>query len=222
MSMDHRYVFYNQGYSSIRLYSVAQVVSVWPLGAISVGSYILLTYPHHCVCMCVCERERERISLCCESTGYSRLILYISYFGPIIIHFCRDPGSFYWRMALKTLITVLGVIIATEVSLLLVQSPCWGWLSATPRTAACQSPLSFTISQSFLKLISIESMMPSNHLILCCPLFILPWIFPIISVVSNESTICIRWPEYWSFSFSINPSNEYSGLICFKIGSRCF
>ena len=123
-------------------------------------------------------RQRERISLCCDSTGYSRLLLYISYFGPIIIHFCRDPW-FYWRMALKTLIAVVGVLIATEVSLLLlVQSLCCVWLFATPWTAACQAPLSSTISQSFLKLISIESMMPSNHLILCCPLSSCPESFP--------------------------------------------
>ena len=126
-------------------------------------------------------------------------------------------------MALKTLITVLGVLIATEVSLLLVvQSLRCVWLFATPWTAARQVPLSSTISQSFLKLISIKSMMPSNHLILCCPLFLLPWIFPIIRVFSTESTLRIRWSKYWSFSFSISPSNEYPGLICFRIGSHCF
>ena len=78
---------------------------------------------------------------------------------------------------------------------------------------ACQASLSFTISWSLLTFMSIESVMPSNHLILCRPLFLLPSMFPSIRVFSNESSVRIRWPKYWSFSFSINPSNEYSGLI---------
>ena len=80
-----------------------------------------------------------------------------------------------------------------------------------------QASLSITKSQSLLKLISIELVMPSNHLILCRPLLLLPSIFPSIKVFSNESVICIRWPKYWNFSFSISPSNEYSGLITFRI-----
>ena len=87
----------------------------------------------------------------------------------------------------------------------------------TPWTAVCQASLSITNSQSFLKLLSIESVMPSNHLILCCPLFLLPSIFPSIRVFSSESVLHIRWSKYWSFSFSISPSNEYSGLISFRI-----
>ena len=87
----------------------------------------------------------------------------------------------------------------------------------TPWTAACQVSLSFTISWSLLKLMSSESVMPSNHLILCCPLLLLTSIFPSIRVFSNESVICIRWPKYWSFSFSISPSNEYSRLISFRM-----
>ena len=83
--------------------------------------------------------------------------------------------------------------------------------SATPWTTAHQASLSFTISRNLLKLMSIESAMPSNHLILCHPLLQLPSIFPSIRVFSNESALCIRWPKYWSFS--ISPSNEYSGLI---------
>ena len=83
--------------------------------------------------------------------------------------------------------------------------------------AAHQAPLSFTISQSLLKLMSIESVMPPNHLLLCHPLLLLPLIFPSIRVFSNESTLCIWWPKYWSFSFSISPSNEYSGLISLRI-----
>ena len=88
-------------------------------------------------------------------------------------------------------------------------------LFATPWTAAHQASLSFTISQSLLKLMSIESVMPPNHLILCHPLLLLPLIFPSITVFSNESALHITWPKYWSFSFSISPSNEYSGLISF-------
>ena len=91
------------------------------------------------------------------------------------------------------------------------------WLFETPWTAACQASLSITYSQSFLKLMSIESVMPSNHLILCHPLLFLLSIFPSIRVFSNEWVLCIRWPKYWSFSFSIYPSSENSGLISFKI-----
>ena len=91
------------------------------------------------------------------------------------------------------------------------------WLSATPWTAECQASLSITSSWSLLKPMSIESMMPSNHLILCHPLLLLPSIFPSMRVFSNESALCIRWPKYWSFSFNISPSNEYSGLISFRV-----
>ena len=87
----------------------------------------------------------------------------------------------------------------------------------TPWTAALQAPLSFTVSQSLLKFTSIESMMLSNHLILCHPLFLLPSIFPSIRVFFTKLVLRIRWSKYWSFSFSISPSNEYSGLISFRI-----
>ena len=90
-------------------------------------------------------------------------------------------------------------------------------LLATPWTAARQASLSITISRSLLKLVSIESVMPSNHLILCHPLLLLPLIFPSMRVFSNKSVLHIRWPKYWSFSFSISPSNEYSGLISFRM-----
>ena len=86
----------------------------------------------------------------------------------------------------------------------------------TPWTAACQASLSITNSWSLPELMSIESVMPSNHLIFCCPLLLPPSIFPSIKVFSNESVL-IRWPKYWSFSFSISPSNEYSGLISFRM-----
>jgi len=87
----------------------------------------------------------------------------------------------------------------------------------TPRTAACQASLSITNSESLLKLMSVESVMSSNHLILCPPLLLPRSIFPSIRVFSNESVHCIRWPKIWSFNFSINPSNEYSRLISFRI-----
>ena len=90
-------------------------------------------------------------------------------------------------------------------------------LFATPWPAACQASPCITNSWSFLKLMSIELVMPSNHLILCHPLLLLPSIFPSIRGFSNESVLCIWWPKYWSFSFSISPSNEYSGLISFRI-----
>ena len=89
--------------------------------------------------------------------------------------------------------------------------------SVTPWTAAHQASLSITNSQSLLKLMSMESVMPSNHLILCRPLLLLPSVFPSIRVFSNESVLCIRWPKYWSFSFSISPFKEYSGLISFRM-----
>ena len=91
------------------------------------------------------------------------------------------------------------------------------WLFATPWIAAGQASLSFTVSQSSLKLMSIESAVPSNHFILCCSLFLLPSIFPCIRVFSSELALCIRWPKSWSFSLNISPYNEYSGLLSFSI-----
>ena len=98
-----------------------------------------------------------------------------------------------------------------------VQSLSHVWLFATPQAAACQASLSITNSQNLLNLMSIESVMPSNHLILCHPLLLLPSIFPSIRVFSNESVLRIRWPEYWSFSFNISPFKEHSGLISFRM-----
>ena len=86
-----------------------------------------------------------------------------------------------------------------------------------PMDSACQASLSFITSRSLLKLVFTESVMPSNHLILCRPLLLLPSVFPSIWVFSNESALCIRWSKHWSFSFSVSPSNEYSGPISFKI-----
>ena len=90
-------------------------------------------------------------------------------------------------------------------------------LFATRRTVARQASLSVFMPWSLLKLMSIESVMPSSHLVLCRPLLLLPSVFPSIRVFSSESALCIKWPKYWSFSFSISPSSEYSGLISFRI-----
>ena len=110
----------------------------------------------------------------------------------------------------------LRLKLHAEEVVVVVQSPSRVQLFAAPWTAAHQAFLSFTISRSLLRLrLSIESVMPSNHLVLCRPLLLLPSVFPSIRVFSNESAVRIRWPKYWSFS--ISPSNEYSGLISFKI-----
>ena len=110
---------------------------------------------------------------------------------------------------------VLGAVFAIHFSS--VQSLSHVRLFVTPWTAADQASLSITNSWSLFKLMSIESVIPSNHLILCRPLLLLPSIFPSIRVFSHESVLCIRWPKYWRFSFSISPSKEYSGLISFRM-----
>ena len=112
----------------------------------------------------------------------------------------------------------IGIIILSEISQFSsVQSLSCVQLFATPWTAPRQASLSITNSWSLLRLMSIESVMPSNHLILCHPLLLLPSIFPSFRVFSNESALCIKWPKYWNFSFNISPSNEYSGLISFRM-----
>ena len=115
----------------------------------------------------------------------------------------------------------MGIIVRTTgwyiPNLVTVQSLSHDRLLVTPWTAVYQASLSITDSQSLLKLLSIESEMPPNHLILCHPLVLLPSIFPSIRVFSKESVLRIRWPKDWSFSFSISPSNEYSGLVSFRI-----
>ena len=141
-------------------------------------------------------------------------------------------GNCYWMIIVtarsnKGLEAPMGLGVSFSLHLCLCPCCIWGmlvtvqsvshvWL-ATPWAAALQASLSFTVSQSLLKLMSVELVMPSNHLILCCPLRLLPSIFPSIRVSSNESAFHIRWPKYWSFSFSISPSSEYSGLISFRI-----
>ena len=111
--------------------------------------------------------------------------------------------------------TVKNLLVMQEFSSVQPLRPVW--LFVTPWTASHQAFLSITNSRSLLKLMSIESVMPSNYLILCRPLILPPSIFPSIRVFSNESVLCIRWLKYWSFHLSISPSNEYSGLISFRM-----
>ena len=111
----------------------------------------------------------------------------------------------------------ISLLITFQLLISSVQLLSRVWLFATPWTTAGQALLSFTISWNLLKFTSTELMMPSNHLILWCPILLLCSIFPSIRVFSSESPACIRWPKYWSFSFSISPFHEYSGLISFRI-----
>ena len=127
------------------------------------------------------------------------------------------PGAYLAVQWLRHHLPVQVVVGLTPVQFCSVQLLNCVWLFMTPWTAAHHASLSITNSWSLLKLMSIESVMPSNHLILCCPLLFPPSSFPSIRVFSDGSVLRIRWPEYWSFSFSINPSNEYSGLISFRV-----
>ena len=120
----------------------------------------------------------------------------------MMINYCSQSYSLIYK---KT-VFVVAVQLLSRVRLFV-----------TPRTAACQASLSFTISRTLLKLMSVELVMSSSHLILCCPLLLLPSVFPSIRGFSNELAFHIRWPKYWNFSFSISLSNEYSGLISFRI-----
>ena len=123
---------------------------------------------------------------------------------------CCIAGRFFTVCATREAYSHAFVVVV-------VQSLSCVWLFTIPWTAACQASLSFTISQSLLKLMSIESVMPSNHPILCRLLLLLPSIFFSIRVFSNESALCIRWPKFWSFSFSISSFGEFSRLISIKI-----
>ena len=141
------------------------------------------------------------------------------HYPPISVWFCL---SLYLRMPLSTSFScMLSPFSVNRIHhqwiLSSVQLLSRVQLFATPWTAALQASLSITKSRSLFKLMSLESVMPSNHLILRNPLLLLPSIFPSIRVFSNESALHIRWPKYWSFSFSISPSNEYSGLISFRM-----
>ena len=117
--------------------------------------------------------------------------------------------------SISTLLLMRPLLVRVQFSS--VQSLSHVQLFATPWTAARQASLSITNSQGPLKLMSIESVMPSNHLILCHPLLLLLSIFPSIRVFSNESALCFQWPKYWSFSFNISPSNEHPGLVSFRM-----
>ena len=128
---------------------------------------------------------------------------------------CSTPGFPVLQHLLEFAQTHVHRVSSAQFSS--VQSVSHVRLFATPGNAACQASLSITNSRSLPKPMSIESMMPSNHLILCHPLLLLPSIFPSIRVFSNESALCIRWPKYWSFSFNISPTNEHPGLISFRM-----
>ena len=125
--------------------------------------------------------------------------------------------TFWTLYSLLSLIFILALLIYSLIQSSSVQSLRCVWLFAIPWTAARQASMAITNSQSLLKLMSIESMMTSNHLILCHPLLFSPSIFPSIRVFSNVSALRIRWPKYWSFSFNISPSNEHPGLISFRM-----
>ena len=135
-------------------------------------------------------------------------LISVSYFSLLVYRNARDfcVLILYPVALLNSLVQFSSVQVLSSV-----------WLFVTPWSAACQALLSFTNSWGLLKLMTIESVMPFNHLILYCLLLLLPSIFPRIRVFSNDSGLHIRWPKYWSFSFSISPSNEYSGLISFKM-----
>ena len=137
---------------------------------------------------------------------------YLSIMSPWSLLICDSFSVFLVFPGLDTLKTMVPYSMVQFSS---VAQSCL--TLATPWTEARQAFLSITSSRSLRKLMSIESVMPSNHLILCRPLLLLPSIFPSIRVFSSESVLHIRWPTYWSFSFSISPSNEYSGLISFRI-----
>ena len=143
------------------------------------------------------------------SKQYSIVYMYHNFFIHSFVdgHLgCFDVTSIVNRAAINTGAIVVVFQLLSQV-----------WPFETPWTAACQAFLSFTISLRLLELMSIASVMPSNHLILCCPFLLLPSIFPSIRVFSSELALCTRWPKHWSFSFSTSPSNEYSGLISFRI-----
>ena len=148
---------------------------------------------------------------------------YIHLYTYFLDSFLLEVTIIYWvefpTLYSRSFLLTYFILICRTIHILisLVQSLMHAQLFATPWTAAYQASLSITNSQSLLKLISIELVVPPNHLILCRPLLLLPSIFPSIRVFSSESVLCIRWPKYWSFSFSISPSNEYSGLTSFRI-----
>ena len=178
-----------------------------------------------CVCVCVCVQLLSHIQLFCNPIDCSlagssvhgisqaRIQEWVTIYYSRGFSRPRDqthvPCTVRWiRYNWATREAIIGSS---------VQSLSPVWLFSTPWTVARQASLSITNSWSLLKLMSIESVMPYNHLILCHPLLLLPAIFPSIRGLTNESVLPIRWPKYWSFSFSISPSKEYSGLLSFRI-----
>ena len=166
---------------------------------------------------------------CCNSTSLSPTLEYILqckelimiFFAEVILNPSSLDNKYYSQYNSKKLLALTSQQIVTpqcsDTRISSVQSLSQVRLFATPWTAPHQASLSITNSWSLLKLMSIESVMPSNHLILCCPLLLPPSIFSSLRVFSNESALCIRWPKYWSFSFNISPSNEHPGLISFRM-----
>ena len=164
-------------------------------------------------------------SLCYVATSHQLSVLhmivyiyqcyFLHLFHSLLSSLCPQVSSLYLHLQSFPANRFINIIFIDFTSS--VQSLSRVHLSATPQTAPCQASLSITISQSLLKLTSIESVMPSNHLILCSPFLLLLSILPSIKVFSNESTLRMRWPKYWSFSFNISPSNEYLGLIFFRM-----
>ena len=139
----------------------------------------------------------------------------LSYIDIIMLREFSIPS--FWRVFLIKWCKIFSWIYRNDNIISSLQSLSHVQLFVTPWTTASQASLSITNSQSLLKLMSIKSVMPSNHLIFCPPFLLLHSIFPSIRFFSSESVLCIRWPKYWSFSFSISPSNEYSGLISFRM-----
>ena len=172
-----------------------------------------------CVCVCVLSRVQHFAT---PYTVVTKLLSPWSFPGKNTGVGCHFPFQRIF-LAQGSNLCLLGLLHWQEDFLPVrhlfrsVQSLSHVWLFATPWTASCQTSLSFTNSWSLLKLMSIKSVMPSNHLILCCPLLLLPSIFPRIRVFYNESLLRIRQPKYWCFTFDISPSKEYSGLISFRI-----
>ena len=181
------------------LVSSSVCVSACPQWRQDISSVLPVLFPPHvftCHKVSAHLSESHPLCPCIDHTHLKVITLKFSCFFKCLSS--SKTMSFCW---MKTIIYLLSCV----------------WIFVTPWTAAHQASLSFTNSWSLLKLRSLESVMPSNRLILCRPLLLLPSIFPSIRVFSNESTICIRWPKDWSFSFSISPSNEYSGLISFRM-----
>ena len=162
----------------------------------------------------------EFVSIFCSKSDSCNslhlVLIYFSFQSANILNLLSPPWLFLFSKS-KVINCSKVLTISTFAQFSSAQSLSHASLFATPWTAACQASLSVTNSRSLLKLTSIKSVMPSSHIILSCPLLLLPLIFPSIRVFSNESILHIRWPKYWSFNFSISHSNEYSRLVSFRM-----